>query len=948
MKKITLLFLVFSFLQGISQYTLTDNTGQNIFTSTGTIELGSYTPGMVYTVTICSEDPLCSHISLTFTSATYASGNFCIYDGNTTSAALINCNGWGMGETVSAYASNTSGCLTLMFASPAAGSVISAEIGCGFECQSVLAQLSIYEPVFEFISGEWQLNSCEDVMVNLTGQAVYQNTTYLQDDATSTYTWFVNGEETATGQEFSHLFNENGTFSVNLVVTDAQGCSSTNSINTYVIHGFAGEVSFSPPDFTTYQLGDTIDLNAYVHYPGLTDCENGELIPDGTDIYSDTLTYNCFSPGQILEDIEDIRICANMEHSFIGDLSPIMITCPYNVITEGPVSVILEYQHGGGTYLGEPVEGDESNPTPGIGWDYCWTNPADADYLMDMGDAAGSWATLPSGSYISSEPLDPLVGCELNGDWVLTVADNWAIDNGYIFCWNVEFSYDLYEIPSSLVTHYVSSNWTGENIVNSQETFAQSLPTQEGTYTYLYSLLDGTGCVSEYYHTYHVVDRPSVISGKVYQDLNTNCVFDAGDYALDGRLIEILPGPYYAVTDIEGNYIAYMNDGNYSVSLVDYPTDEIECPSGNLYNINLSLSDSLENLDFGNQAPIINDLEIDLFASSAIHSQPFHMGFIVKNNSDVNIPNYSVHLYFEEWQNYFYSSLPPSELSDTSLKWDLENIEPGEIKIVNVTFLISEGSVDELLFSNADVSMGVLEENMENNYDEIQRLIMASADPNHKMVTPMGQGESGNILETDSLFTYTIQFQNTGTDVAYNVVILDTISEFLDISTFQPLGASHNYTWDISGTGLLKFTFADIMLPDSVTNEPESHGLVSYSIRLKDEATIGDVIENTAHIYFDFNEPVVTNTTVNTIVDSLVTIGEGELPKMIVYPNPTENYLNILPEENYSFTIFNLLGEVLSQGTGTKVDVSFLNEGIYMLRICDEKGQEMVVKFVKR
>jgi hypothetical protein len=54
------------------------------------------------------------------------------------------------------------------------------------------------------------------------------------------------------------------------------------------------------------------------------------------------------------------------------------------------------------------------------------------------------------------------------------------------------------------------------------------------------------------------------------------------------------------------------------------------------------------------------------------------------------------------------------------------------------------------------------------------------------------------------------------------------------------------------------------MLPDSHINEPASHGWLMYRIKLKDNLALGTQITNTASIYFDYNAPVVTNTTLNT------------------------------------------------------------------------------------
>ena len=139
-----------------------------------------------------------------------------------------------------------------------------------------------------------------------------------------------------------------------------------------------------------------------------------------------------------------------------------------------------------------------------------------------------------------------------------------------------------------------------------------------------------------------------------------------------------------------------------------------------------------------------------------------------------------------------------------------------------------------------------------------------SFDPNIKSALPIGTGEE-HFIEDNWELNYTIQFQNTGNDVAFDVVIKDTISEHLDLNTLQVRGGSHNFTWEINEERELVFTFANILLPDSTSNEPESHGMVSYSIYPYQDLTPLTRIENRAGIYFDFNEPIITNTVFHTI-----------------------------------------------------------------------------------
>ncbi|WP_187261998.1 DUF7619 domain-containing protein [Pontibacter beigongshangensis] len=146
--------------------------------------------------------------------------------------------------------------------------------------------------------------------------------------------------------------------------------------------------------------------------------------------------------------------------------------------------------------------------------------------------------------------------------------------------------------------------------------------------------------------------------------------------------------------------------------------------------------------------------------------------------------------------------------------------------------------------------------------------IIDSYDPNDKLVLPTGLTEE-NYTPTNTPLKYKIRFQNTGTDVAYKVVVVDTLSQHLDIATLQMGAASHDYNFSVSGKGqpVLTWTFNNILLPDSTSNEPGSHGYIQFSIKPKAELPEKTAVENFADIFFDYNSPIRTNVTVNRIYD---------------------------------------------------------------------------------
>ncbi|MBP6825726.1 MAG: T9SS type A sorting domain-containing protein [Saprospiraceae bacterium] len=223
--------------------------------------------------------------------------------------------------------------------------------------------------------------------------------------------------------------------------------------------------------------------------------------------------------------------------------------------------------------------------------------------------------------------------------------------------------------------------------------------------------------------------------------------------------------------------------------------------------------------------------------------------------------------------------------------------------------------------------------------------IIAAFDPNDKTVHPTGATQQGFVTPTTDL-TYKIRFQNTGTDTAFTVVIIDTIDAHLDITTLREGASSHPYVLDIYGAGVLKFTFQDIRLPDSMVNEPASHGFVQFSVRQKAGNTIGTLIQNEANIYFDYNPPVATNTVLNTVgkifLEGQVATNEvdGKKVDVLVFPNPAADRMSFAINDlagGFDLLLFDVQGKQVQQISTTANNATLyrnsLPEGLYFFEI---------------
>ena len=126
------------------------------------------------------------------------------------------------------------------------------------------------------------------------------------------------------------------------------------------------------------------------------------------------------------------------------------------------------------------------------------------------------------------------------------------------------------------------------------------------------------------------------------------------------------------------------------------------------------------------------------------------------------------------------------------------------------------------------------------------------------------------------------------------MAVRDTLDANLDWATFELRHTSHPVSVDLNlQNGAVAFNFNNILLPDSNVNEPASHGIFVYTIKTKNALVDGTPINNTASIYFDFNLPVVTNTTMNVIGEPLFVAGlqHGQLK---LFPNPADNTTTVM------------------------------------------------------
>ncbi len=243
--------------------------------------------------------------------------------------------------------------------------------------------------------------------------------------------------------------------------------------------------------------------------------------------------------------------------------------------------------------------------------------------------------------------------------------------------------------------------------------------------------------------------------------------------------------------------------------------------------------------------------------------------------------------------------------------------------------------------------------NLNNNSFNISSPILNSYDPNNKLESHGGQIEFSTFSENDYLF-YTINFENIGNASAFVVRIEDLLDEKLDESSLRMIHSSHNYQLERINNQLI-WNFPNINLPPSVEDTDIGKGFVQFKIKPKPGFAIGNIIENTAEIYFDYNPAIITNTVETQFVENL-SVSDFSSSSVVLYPNPTKDAFQIQLNGTdliQNISIHDVLGKQIFQKENINlytisVDISSFNKGIYFVEIISNSSVKAIKKLVIR
>jgi uncharacterized repeat protein (TIGR01451 family) len=366
------------------------------------------------------------------------------------------------------------------------------------------------------------------------------------------------------------------------------------------------------------------------------------------------------------------------------------------------------------------------------------------------------------------------------------------------------------------------------------------------------------------------------IKGNVHQDTSNNCALDSlkngllmSGIKMSGYLNNQLKWQTY--TDINGYYSfeADMMD-SVTIQIDTINSSFVSCPSSGTRTVNITATDTL----FTNQNFGVKCSGVDLGVSSIQGT------FRPTRNRPVCIKAGDLSQQFNlDCADNVSGTVTTTIIGSANYVAPLSGaLSPTSVVGKTLTYTISDFGVIDLdssfsIIINTDTNATVgsdicVKTKVSTSASDINSMndsllfcgeVVNSYDPNDKAAFP------SDVATPDSWITYTIRYQNTGTDTAYDIIIRDTLSTHLDESTFTYLDGSVRPVVSLNQKAIM-FNYPHINLLDSFSNEPESHGWLQYKVQTVADLPPFAEVKNTAYIYFDLNSAVVTNTTTNEYV----------------------------------------------------------------------------------
>ncbi len=377
-------------------------------------------------------------------------------------------------------------------------------------CQTINTQLDSASPV---PNTDGVIQVCTNQDITLEGSAVFSD-----NDIGAIYEWDLGNGNILTGSTVTFSFARSGIYIVNLRVSGTTPVRCTTSLSLDQVIQVSDEPNFRGTEASesTLCFGESTTLTGVVAPVEVSfNCTppvgTTTALPDGIGVpYETSVFVDCYAPSATLTDVNQITsICLDLEHSYLGDLDIEIISPDGRRVTLFRNDVLLSANLGTPWAVGE-IDASSNVSTPGVGSEYCFVPDRTLPSLSEGIRFGGVFTSgngpltyidnfVPAGNYRSFLPLSGLIGSPLNGEWKISITDNFADDNGNIFEWQITFDSSILPANFTVTPAIVTESWdTDASITNTAGNVITVLPTIAGNNCYTYRVIDEFGC--EYTH----------------------------------------------------------------------------------------------------------------------------------------------------------------------------------------------------------------------------------------------------------------------------------------------------------------------------------------------------------------------------------------------------------------------------------------------------------------
>ncbi len=360
------------------------------------------------------------------------------------------------------------------------------------------------------------------------------------------------------------------------------------------------------------------------------------------------------------------------------------------------------------------------------------------------------------------------------------------------------------------------------------------------------------------------------ITGRVFVDEDGNGVEDGNDVGAAFAPIGCVPTPAFEYSWPNGDYAIPTDAGQHVVSFDGAPLWTVTTDSL-AYHIDLTeAAPTSTGNDFGIHAAVdSSDVVLAFTAGQGPCGQAIPL-WVDITNAGTRREHGHVAVHVDELYTLLGTTPPADSTVDHTSYWNLDTLVPFEHMLLRLDVLKPDASfmgdtVHAHVTAYLQDALGNATGQTETNWEHV---LACAYDPNYKSALPVGIGEQHIVYTPVPYVDHTIRFQNVGSAPAGDVTIADELSAYVDPSTLQVIGHSHVPTEvRIEADGTLLVRFQGIALPDSASDPLGSQGYFHFRVRPAAALPAVAPVMNTAGIIFDLNVPVITNTTLTTLVD---------------------------------------------------------------------------------